>query len=125
MAAPTEQEVKALISNNGFKAAIDAAFVRILETTNLVIDGRLADSEYTVALKDNIKLWFAAHLVSMSNYRQMKQSDISSFKAVFTGEFKRGLEATTFGQTVKMLDYKGILAADDTVDLNGGNIYIV
>lgn len=124
--AVTKDQVAQLISSRGFEAEASETWNSQITTAGRIVTTYITP-KYPANIASEIELWLAAHLVSMSNHRQMKtKGGGGSASTTYTGEFDKGLDATTFGQTVKFLDSLKILAGmDDDKGLNRGHIYAV
>jgi len=83
-----------------------------ITTANLIVTKHCTDDDLTATELEAIERYFAAHLYCISHRRatQEKAGDVSENKQHVEG---LGLDATEFGQQVKLLDWSGALAALD------------
>lgn len=124
MARVTKEEVVDLMASNSFNVASTETWTVQIDTATLLVDTHLI-ADYAEPILKAIELWLSAHLVGVSNHRQMKQAGGSgNATSIFMGQDGMGLDATTFGQQVKLLDSKGILEAIMRRS-GGGHIYAI
>jgi len=69
----------------------------------------LADSRVTLVVRDTIKVWLAAHFISVADKR-VKEESADGIRTVFEGKTEMGLDATIYGQQAKMIDPTGMLS---------------
>lgn len=74
--------------------------------TAVLVDGGAA---YGSALLRDIEAWLAAHLVCMRD-PQITEEKTGDGRWKFAGKFGEGLDASTYGQQIKVLDHKGFYA---------------
>lgn len=75
---------------------------------NIVVTDVLADASYSAAKLKEIERWYAAHLVSCDD-PQIKSENFGA-AATYQGQTAMGLNFTTYGQQVMILDTKGYFA---------------
>lgn len=102
----TEAEVKEIIDTT----LTDEQIRPFIATANAMVDDLCGDLGYGDATIHNIELWLAAHFVAIRDPR-VTQEKIGDAGAAYQGKTAMGLEATTYGQQVMVLDYKGAIAA--------------
>lgn len=76
---------------------------------NLVVTDVTADASYSAALLKEIERWYAAHLVSCDD-PQIKSETFGGGAGAYQGQTGMGLNYTTYGQQVLVMDYKGYFA---------------
>lgn len=87
----------------------------VLETfilaANLTVTSWLGSStSVTVDQLKEIERWLAAHFLACSRERQPQSESAAGVSIAYQGVTEKGLEATIYGQQVKLLDSTGILA---------------
>lgn len=98
----------------------DAGVKEILDTTvtttpfitaaNLIVDQHLLGHGLTDALLTEIERWLAAHLACTRDPRVAKEALDGEFNVTYEGQTGLGLNRTSYGQQVKVLDPTGRLA---------------
>lgn len=88
----------------------DAQITAFIGTANLIVTGNLADKGLGDALLTDIETWLSAHLLSMRDQRVSGRS-IGDVSFQYQGQTGLGLDATIYGQQVKVLDSSGTLAS--------------
>lgn len=102
----SEAEVLAIMDT----ALTDEQITPFLEAANELVSAILSNEGYGDNLLKNIEVWLTAHLVS-SRDPQVQKEKIGKAEATYHGQSGLGLDQTPYGQNVKLLDYKGKLAA--------------
>jgi hypothetical protein len=99
----TDSEVKEIIDTTITTTPFIAA-------ANLIVTANLADKNLGADLLKEIERWLAAHLVAI---RDPRSSDLKmgTSSTKFQGQTGLGLDHTSYGQQVKILDYTGTLAS--------------
>lgn len=87
----------------------DAQIGAFITAANLVVTNSLADQGMSDELLAVIETWLSAHLLSMRDMRTDRRS-IGDVSFDYQGQTGLGLDATLYGQQVKVLDTSGILA---------------
>ena len=105
-ARTSTSEVKAIVSTTLTDAQIQA----FIDTAALVVTTNLADKGLSAELLEAIEMWLAAHLLSMRDQRVHART-IGDVSFTYQGQTGLGLDATLYGQQVKMLDTTGTLAS--------------
>jgi len=105
MAGGTETGVKAIIdttlTNDKVRPFLNAA--------KEVVANALADEGYSVALLTQIENWLAAHFIAARDPRIASETTgKGSWK--YEGRYDLGLQSTSYGQRVMLLDHHGKLA---------------
>lgn len=93
---------------------LDAVITTFIGTANRIVTSYLGTTAVLTAaeLKD-IELWLTAHLLAVTRDQQAQQEAVTGGAGVnitYQGKTGLGLDATFYGQQVKMLDRTGILA---------------
>jgi len=100
----TVGEVRDIISTSEENDKVQAC----IDTANVLVTEKLGSStSISTAHKKKIEQWLAAHFVACSIERQTSTERIGETQAQFMGQSGKGLEATTYGQQVKVLDTTG------------------
>ena len=104
----TEAEVKAILDT----ALTEDELSPFLTAANLIVTSVVANEGYTPEHLAEIERWLAAHLVAIRDPRLMSQK-IGDADAVYAGftQFGKGLEFTSYGQQVLLLDTHARFAA--------------
>lgn len=97
-------EVEAIISVESY-VDTDAYII----TANVMVDEYLTDAGHSASLLTEIEKWLAAHFIAVrqGTLRAEKFGDAKDDYAIDVG---KGLDATPYGQQVKVLDSSGLLA---------------
>ena len=118
-------EVKDIIDTSISEASIEA----YITAANLTVTAFLGDSVLTAPQLKEIERWLTAHLIACSRQREISDEAAGEAKVSYVTEysmFGKGLDATLYGQQVKMLDTTGTLAADlGAAALKSASIYAV
>lgn len=98
----TNSEVKTIIDT-------DVDVTAFITVANLIVTNMLSGGSLSDAMLKEIERWLSAHFVAIRDPRigQEKIGDASVTYLLTTG---KGLDATPFGQQVKVLDTTGKLA---------------
>ncbi len=80
-----------------------------ISSASALVDSILTD--IPTSLSDEIKRWLTAHFIACSRERQPQSAEAGPASITFQGETGFGLDATLYGQQVKVLDYTGRLAS--------------
>lgn len=98
----TEQDVLDIMDTNLTKDQVTP----FLRAANAMVDDVLVNEEYGTTLLMEIERWLAAHLVAIRD-PQVSQEKIGEATYTYHGKSGMGLNATTYGQQVMILDYQG------------------
>jgi hypothetical protein len=99
-----DTEVEAIIDT---ESHIDTdAFIT---TANAMVDEYLADSDLSAAILTEIEKYLAAHFIAIKQ-RVLKSEKYGDAKDDYAVKVGMGLDATPYGQQVKILDSSGLLA---------------
>ena len=102
MARVTDEEVKEIIETT-------ITTTPFITAANLVVTSRLGDQGIDDDLLKEIERWFAAHLVAIRE-PQAKTEKTGDTGVTYFGKDGTGLDATPYGQQVKVLDPTGLMA---------------
>lgn len=69
----------------------------------------LSDPLVTTAVRDDIKVWLAAHFSAIRD-SESKEESADGIRTVFRGKTEMGLDFTSYGQQAQMLDPTGKLS---------------
>ena len=100
-------EVKEIIDTSLSDPVIEA-FISAANPTVTELLGSIT-SLSAVQLKE-IERWFTAHLIACTRERQIDKETTGQAGATYSGQTEMGLDATMYGQQVKVLDTSGIMA---------------
>jgi len=92
----------------------DLQAVAFMNLANMVVTVNLVDDEdLTVVFADlelkEIERWLSAHFMAMKD-RRVSSESAGGVSASYVGSYGLGLDGSTYGQQVKMLDRSGSLA---------------
>jgi len=74
------------------------------------IENALSGKGLTEDHLKEIQRWMAAHLIATTSERQLQKAGAGPASATYFGVPGKGLEGSTYGQTVLNLDFTGTLA---------------
>lgn len=106
MARATEGDVKQIIDTDLTSDQINP----FLTAADVLVTAVLSGENYGNEVLKEIVRWLAAHFVAIRD-PQIAQEKIGDVNAVYQGKTGLGLNHTSFGQQVMILDYHGKLAA--------------
>lgn len=101
----TADEVKDLIDTTLTDGRIETYITSAAVYVETAV-GTKFDDEY---LKE-LQRWMTAHLISTTNERQLQKATAGPAGATYFGVAGKGLESSTYGQTVLNLDTTGTFA---------------
>lgn len=107
MARTTAADVKAII--NVGSILDDAGVTVFITTANLMVTANLTGKGLSDVVLTEIEKWLSAHLISITKVRQAESKKVGDAADKY-GRLGFDLSATTYGQTVKILDTSGTLA---------------
>ena len=102
----TATEVKQILDTDLTDPVIEV----FINAANLTVTDALGSS--TVLSSDQLKeieRWLTAHLIASTRDQQIQEDTIGKSKVVYQGRTAMGLDATFYGQQVKILDTSGVL----------------
>ena len=102
----TEEEVLQIIQTDLDEEGVTP----YLSIANIMVTQVLADSGLEADVLKEIERWLTAHLIAITRTRQSRSEEVGGARVVYTGEFGAGLDSTTYGQMVKVLDTSGLMA---------------
>lgn len=98
----TEQDVKQIIDT-------DVHCEPFIIAANSIVTAKLSTSGLSAEVLFEIERWLSAHFVAIKDPRPVSES-IGGASVSFGSALGKGLEATMYGQQVKILDTTGTLA---------------
>lgn len=103
----TVDEVKQIIT---IPSTVDV--VPFIRAANLTVTKRVGtNTSLSTAQKKEIERWLVAHFLSMGPIRQASYEKLGEAEVSYAGKYDNlGLDATSYGQQVKLLDTTGLLA---------------
>jgi hypothetical protein len=101
----SEQEVKEIIDT----ALTVDQITPFLRAANRLINDALADEGYGAELLHEIECWLTAHFIASRDPRTLSET-IGDASATFWGTSGLGLNGTSYGQNVMLLEHHGKLA---------------
>jgi len=105
----TADEVEAIMDDSfAMESSFDVS--PFITVATLVVDDRLSSAGHSDALLKEIERWLSAHLASCKYTRHKSQQIGDTQEALQVGALGKGLEWSSYGQQVKLLDSSGILA---------------
>lgn len=103
----TAAELQEIISTSLSESVLDA----FITGANLIVTEHLGDSEeLSSAQLKEIERWLSAHLLACTRERQAKSENVKDASISYMGDSGKGLDATLYGQQVKLMDTSGVLA---------------
>ena len=106
MARATETEVKQIIQTSLTLEEVTP----FLRTANVVVTDTLSSEGYGTDTMKQIELWLAAHFLAIRDPRRARRK-IGGGDDTYQGKTGFGLNHTSYGQQVMLLDHHGVLAA--------------
>ncbi len=103
----TAANVKEIISTTQENDIVDV----IITSANLLVTQTLNSQGLSDNLMKEIERWLSAHFLAMSLERQTEREEIGGDTNEQYAKLGQGLNGSTYGQTVKMLDTSGLLDA--------------
>ena len=110
----TATEVKEIMDNCPLSDAIVETYIEIAcAYVNKVFDLDPDDDSDGTFTDDYVEIerWLAAHMIATTRFRQVQEEKLENATVKYTGYWSKGLESTSYGQMVLMLDTEGKLAA--------------
>ena len=110
----TATEVKEIMDNCPLSDAIVGTYIDIASAyINKVFDVEPDDDSDGTFTDDYVEMerWLAAHMIATTRFRQASEEKIETVSVKYTGYWSKGLESTSYGQMVLMLDTEGKIAA--------------
>jgi len=115
-------EVKEIIETSMSDSAIEA----YITAANLTVTKYLDDEDLDDAQLKEIERWLTAHLIASTKERSISKENTMQAGASYDGKTGMGLDATLYGQQVKILDTTGTLASlEKNVGLKTASIYSI
>jgi len=101
----TEAEVKEIIDT----ALTAEEITPFLNSANVVVTDVLTNEGYGTSLLKQIEMWLAAHFVAIRDPRIAKEK-LGDADATYQGKTGLGLNYTSYGQQVMLMEHHGKLA---------------
>lgn len=103
------------VLDGGFETDLSTQEVgEVLDDAHLLVEERLGSAGYTDARLDKIEKYLTRHLIRFEPDRQIESGQGASTRLSFSGNFDHeGLQATSPGQTVLLLDEESALGSSD------------
>ena len=105
--AATSNDVLQILNTSVGNATIKA-MLTVAENLIVTHIDPLSNPLVTSAVRDNIKVWLAAHFVSIMD-QQTKEESADGVRTVFRGKTEMGLDFTSYGQQAQIIDPTGKL----------------
>lgn len=105
----TLDEVKEIIETDLNNTSINA-FILSANITVTAILG--SDTVITTAQLKEIERWLTAHLIASSKERQAHSEKVGDANITYEGKTGKGLDSTTYGQQVMLLDTTGKIVSN-------------
>jgi hypothetical protein len=104
-ARTTYAEVSEIIQTTLTEAQVNA----FINSASRLVSATLATAGLASDVLEDIEMWLAAHLLSTRDMRAQQEA-LGSYSVTYQGQTGLGLDATFYGQQVKLLDTSGLLA---------------
>lgn len=116
-------EVKEIIDTALGESTIEA----FITAANVIVTSLLGSSGLGTAHLKEIERWLTAHLISCARDRTVRTEQAGQASITYeTQPLGKGLDASLYGQQVKLLDTTGILAAEiGAAALKSASIYAI
>lgn len=106
-ARATESDVTSIIDTDRTTGQITA----FIATANVIVNDNLVGVGLSDTTLTQIEIWLAAHLIAISDQREVRINVLQSEVEYHVPKFGMGLKATAFGQQALALDFTGRLAS--------------
>lgn len=107
MARTTATAVKQILDTDLSDAIVEA----FIDSANMVVTDFLgSDTNLSAAQKADVEKWLAAHMIAATREQQPIAEGADKARIQYQGKTAMGLDATFYGQQVKVLDTTGKLA---------------
>jgi hypothetical protein len=103
----TEAEVLAIMDT----ILVSADITPFVIAATLVIDEVSTRATYSAALLKELERYYTAHLAAALKDPTIKQEKTGEAAVTYLGEGGKGLEFTSYGQQVLVLDTEGVMAS--------------
>lgn len=100
MARTNVDDVRAIITTS----LTDPQVEGYITDSNLIVTSKFAGVTISSDLLEAIEKWLTAHLITMSQKRQLSDQKVDEASVKYAGKFGLYLEHTTYGQMVIFLD---------------------
>lgn len=117
MARVTFDEVVEIMDNCNLSSTVITTYINaaniLLNSIFGISNPEEESSEQETDLYKEMERWLAAHMIASTRFRIASLEQVGDAKVEYIGKFGMGLDSTPYGQTLKMLDTSGELAAAD------------
>jgi hypothetical protein len=103
----TVAEVKEILETS----LTDPQILAFIGAANVTITALLGSSTLTTSQLKEIERFYAAHMIACTRDQQAKSESAGDASITYQGETGKDLDATFYGQQIKLLDTTGIMAA--------------
>lgn len=105
MSRTTIAEVQAVMP----ETVTDTVIETFIEIATEMVTNNLGEQDLTVLTLKNIETFLTAHLIHITLHRQAESKKVGDASEKYAS-LGKGLDMTTYGSMVKMLDTSGIMA---------------
>ena len=105
MARTTQEAVREILNTS----LDDEAVENYVDIANVIVTDELDNTSLTDERLTLIERWLAAHLIAITQERMATQEKLGEASITYAGAFGKGLQSTSYGQMVAMLDLSGTL----------------
>lgn len=114
----TATEVKQIIETTLIDSVVESYISAANTLMNSVLE--LEESEESSGEANHLRYteierWLAAHMIASTKERMAKSEEAGGAKITYMGDSGFGLQSTTYGQMVLLLDTSGAFAVQDMV----------
>lgn len=103
----TATEVKEIIDTDLADSIVETF---ITPANQIVTDAVGSNTSLSDAQRKEIERWLTAHLLAVTRVRQTEKEGVADASVTFQGKTAMGLDASQYGQQVKLLDTTGTIA---------------
>ena len=106
MARTNPTSVKTVLGSDLDDPIVDS----YIQVANALVTEKLGSSDLGATRLEMIERWLSAHLIAITRERFAIRETIGEASVQYAGEFGRGLDSTSYGQMVMILDTTGELS---------------
>jgi hypothetical protein len=107
----TADEVRQILDTETSEMLSDDTTIdAFIDAANVTVTALLASEDLTTAQLKEIERWFTAHLIACGPMRQVRSETVGQSKTDYDSKVGLGLDLTSYGQQVKLLDTTGAFA---------------
>lgn len=89
----------------------DDVILAFIGSANVFVTAQLSAKSLDASVLKEIERWVSAHMITMTRERVGKEAGAGGAYIKYAGEWGKGLNGTSYGQTAVMLDTTGTLEA--------------